>query len=131
MTKSRVCSGPWDQYVSWQKLGDLDAPHEPDRELDLEAITLSMRAEGWVGRPLLASDYGEPPLTCQTGSHRLAAARKAPLATVPVVVVNCESALELAQPPLVFEMLRDCAAEVSPELVAAVRRLWELDGYPE
>src|SRR4051812_46163577 len=125
-------AGPWDAYVEWYAPSDLEAPHEPDRGNDLAAITESMKRNGWVSRPLLAMRYDEEALICQTGSHRLAAARAAGISEVPVVVIDCTSALEGENPSLdVFELMIDCATAESDDLVAVVRNLWEQDGYPQ
>lgn len=51
--------------------------HEPESASKVEAIAASMRAYGWVGRPLLVcNEYSEAPQAF-TGSHRLAAAAMA------------------------------------------------------
>jgi hypothetical protein len=124
--------GCWDSYVEWYKPSDLDAPHAPDRDDDLATIIASMKQNGWIGRPLLASRYDEAPLTCQTGSHRLSAARAAGLSEVPVVVIDCASALENEDASMnIFDLMMECASGVSAELADVVRELWDEDGYPQ
>jgi hypothetical protein len=124
--------GRWDNYVEWYKPTDLDAPHAPDRDDDLATITASMNESGWSGRPLLAARYDEAPLTCQTGSHRLSAARTAGLSEVPVVVIDCASALEGEDASMnVFDLMIECASRESEELADVVRELWDQDGYPQ
>lgn len=121
-----ACPGPWDNYVAWYALDDSDAPHEPNREDVLASISSSMSAEGWTGRPLLAIRYGQGLLTCQTGSHRLAAARAAKLDEVPVVAIDCSSALEGEDVPQDGTALMiGCAREVSADLAQLVQDLWD------
>lgn len=84
-------SGPWDGRVRWVALAELSPPHEPDEPQKVKSLAASMSREGWVGRPLLVVDYGEPPLMCLTGSHRWAAARRACLSQVPIVLVDLSS----------------------------------------
>ena len=53
----------------------------------VKALKRAMVAGGWVGRPLLGVDMGDH-VKLVTGSHRLVAARRAGLETVPVVVIE-------------------------------------------
>lgn len=62
-------------------------PHEVRDTAKLAALTASMAADGWQGRPLLVLDLGDDTYVALTGSHRNAAARAAGLETVPCVVV--------------------------------------------
>jgi ParB-like chromosome segregation protein Spo0J len=58
------------------------------READkLAALTTSMRAGGWMGRPLLVLVDGDG-YRCLTGSHRLAAAQHAGLTAIPAMVIE-------------------------------------------
>jgi ParB-like chromosome segregation protein Spo0J len=65
------------------------SPHEARDRQHLDALTVSMEADGWQGRPLLVlAGAGEEGGQAWTGSHRLAAARAAGLQEVPAVIVD-------------------------------------------
>ncbi|NTX08968.1 ParB N-terminal domain-containing protein [Myxococcus sp. CA040A] len=65
--------------------------HEVRDAAKLAALVESMRADGWVGRPLLVVDYGDGDGVALTGSHRHAAALVAQLTAVPVILIPpCE-----------------------------------------
>lgn len=51
--------------------------HEVTDEAKVEAIAESMRANGWVGRPILVEDEDANETQAFTGTHRLAAAELA------------------------------------------------------
>lgn len=66
-------------------------PHEPSMADHLDALTESMRRDGWQGRPILAFCSGEgDAVRALTGSHRIAAARAAGLDTIPVLVLTVD-----------------------------------------
>jgi hypothetical protein len=123
-------NGPWDPYVTLCSPEILDPPHAPlDRERR-RAIDASMKKHGWRGRPLLAARHGLPEaeatLTCLTGSHRIAAARKAGIKAVPVLVVDCRDDLESA--PILHDPLADILRYVGDEALAvAIRALWDAE----
>lgn len=56
--------------------------------LKRDVIAESMRVDGWLGRPLLLTVWGDG-LRALTGTHRLAAAEAADI-DVPVVIVDDE-----------------------------------------
>lgn len=62
-------------------------PHQVESAEKLNAITQSMKSEGWVGRPILYYDVGQGP-EALTGSHRIQAAIKAGVNEIPVVKVS-------------------------------------------
>lgn len=66
---------------------DVKPPHAPREKDKLAEITDSMKEVGWNGRPLVVVDM-EDYYQAVTGSHRLAAAKKAGLETVPVVAIK-------------------------------------------
>lgn len=51
--------------------------HEVTDEAKVEAIVESMRANGWIGRPILVDDEDANEMRAFTGTHRLAAAELA------------------------------------------------------
>lgn len=51
--------------------------HEVTDETKVEAIAASMRANGWMGRPILVDDEDANEMRAFTGTHRLAAAKLA------------------------------------------------------
>lgn len=59
--------------------------HEQALFLDLLE---SMRTNGWVGRPLMVLERRNKGYQAITGSHRVAAAKKAGLARIPVIVLG-------------------------------------------
>ena len=67
-------------------------PHEPSMADHLDALTESMRRDGWQGRPILAFCGGEgDSIRALTGSHRIAAARAAGLDAIPVLVLSLDT----------------------------------------
>ena len=107
------------------------APHRVTDRAKFDALVAAMTASGWEGRPVLAWRCGEDgEVTALTGSHRIAAARKAGLDEIPVLIVEATddavvSALEdchdLAAD--LVDVLRDC--DVEEDAVA----LAETEGY--
>lgn len=63
------------------------ALHEVTDTTKVEAIAGSMRANGWIGRPILVDDEDSNEPKALTGTHRLAAAE---LAGVEPVVYSLE-----------------------------------------
>jgi hypothetical protein len=61
--------------------------HEVRHARKMRTLAERMSASGWQGRPLLAVETVQG-IQALTGSHRLAAARKAGLSTVPVYVIT-------------------------------------------
>lgn len=57
----------------------------------LNSLAASMQKNGWQGRPILAYDIGNG-LEALTGSHRIAAAKKAGIEDIPVLKVSDEIA---------------------------------------
>jgi hypothetical protein len=57
----------------------------------LNSLAASMQKNGWQGRPILAYDIGDG-LEALTGSHRIAAAKKAGIEDIPVLKVSDEIA---------------------------------------
>jgi hypothetical protein len=53
----------------------------------LNSLAASMQKNGWQGRPILAYDIGDG-LKALTGSHRIAAAKKAGIEDIPVLKVS-------------------------------------------
>lgn len=128
--------GPWDPYVALYHPSVLDPPHPVDDDELVDELTASMRKDGWKGRPLLAARHPPLPglehaLVCQTGSHRLVAAKAAGIEVVPVVVVDCREDLE--SEPILDDPLADLlryAVTKGDDFALAVRALWlEEDGY--
>lgn len=64
-------------------------PHEVRDKNKLVNLTESMKSGGWEGRPILYYDVGRGP-EALTGSHRIAAAKKAGIDEIPVVKVQDE-----------------------------------------
>lgn len=62
-------------------------PHEVRDRAKLATIVADMEARGWQGRPLLLVACAEG-WQAVTGSHRLAAAQEAGLATVPALCIE-------------------------------------------
>ena len=65
----------------------IEPPHGVEDKQKLSNLVNSMSKEGWKGRPILAYDVGRG-IEALTGSHRIAAARKAGLDEIPVVMVD-------------------------------------------
>jgi hypothetical protein len=53
----------------------------------LNSLAASMQKNGWQGRPILAYDIGDG-LEALTGSHRIAAAKKAGIEDIPVLKIS-------------------------------------------
>jgi ParB-like nuclease family protein len=62
-------------------------PHEPREREKYRKLVASMRRGGWRGRPLLVIETSPGRFQALTGSHRIAAARDAGLASIPVIVM--------------------------------------------
>jgi len=69
--------------------GAIYPPHDVDRPKQYEQIKRSMERHGWRGRAVLAVTYGDGYMAL-TGSHRIAAAREAGLATIPALVLDVQ-----------------------------------------
>lgn len=65
-------------------------PHEVRDRAKLDAISASMTADGWAGRPLLVMEEGDH-YVALTGSHRHAAAVEADLDAIPCVLADAEA----------------------------------------
>lgn len=70
--------------------------HDVRDSAKLDELAASMRADGWVGRPVLA--WGDPSALVQavTGSHRIAAAMLAEI-EVPALVMEFDSEADFAE----------------------------------
>lgn len=66
---------------------DVRPPHEATSVRKLRTFSSSMLTRGWIGRPLVAVP-AVTGLQALTGSHRLAAARKAGMKEIPVYVID-------------------------------------------
>ena len=66
---------------------EVEPPHEVKNQDKYARLVEDMRAGGWQGRPILAYMSGGS-MQALTGSHRIAAAREAGLAVVPVVLIE-------------------------------------------
>lgn len=75
------------------KLCKIEQFHEPTNKDHLNELIESMEENGWNGRPLLVVDCGGE-YSALTGSHRIAAARKAELDEVPCAIVDCGTMFE-------------------------------------
>ncbi len=76
-------------YIQDCKLSELVPPHTVRSSAHADALTESMVADGWVGRPLLGWwDEAQGVVRLFTGSHRYAAAKAAELEAVPVAFVE-------------------------------------------
>ena len=62
--------------------------HKVKRKRDLRLLTAVMRDEGWTERPILVEQIRPGLYQAWTGTHRLAAARRARLRRVPVLLVD-------------------------------------------
>jgi len=62
--------------------------HKIKRKRDLRLLTAVMRAEGWTERPLLVERVRSGLYQAWTGTHRLAAAKRARMRRVPVLLVD-------------------------------------------
>lgn len=62
--------------------------HRIKRPRDLRELMRRLEIQGWVGRPLLVELVDRSHYQAWTGTHRLAAARRLGLRTVPVVTIN-------------------------------------------
>ncbi len=62
--------------------------HKIKRPQDLRLLIDSLRRDGWSGRRLLVEEYRPGHYQAWTGSHRLAAARRAGLRRIPVLVID-------------------------------------------
>jgi len=58
------------------------------KKTHLPLLVALMRENGWQGRPLLVEQVRPGRYQAWTGTHRLAAAKRAPLRRVPVVLVS-------------------------------------------
>ena len=67
-------------------------PHEPREREKYQKLVGSMRHGGWRGRPVLVIDMGRGLFQALTGSHRIAAALDADLASIPAIVMPAEAA---------------------------------------
>lgn len=107
---------PRDTYGMWtdvvqtdpEKVVPLHPVHDPSKRAKLQQ---SMETSGWQGRPILTISTGEEEEAI-TGSHRIYAARRAGLATVPVISVKYEDLVEAAadlgyDPTEIINSLRD------------------------
>lgn len=74
--------------VHWLSPRRIRPVHSLDSEAAVARFLRSLRANGWRGRPLLAETVTPGWYQAWSGTHRLAAARRAPLARVPVVLVD-------------------------------------------
>lgn len=61
--------------------------HEVRDTEKLDSLVASMKKNGWQGRPILAYDIGDG-LEALTGSHRIAAAKKAGIEDIPVLKIS-------------------------------------------
>lgn len=66
------------------------AHHEVTRKRQLKALVTSMKAHGWRGRPVLGERLADGRVQAWTASHRIAAARKAGLRSIPVRFLDRE-----------------------------------------
>lgn len=87
--------------------------HEVRDAAKLKALTASLEANGWQGRPLLVVDDGCGNYFALTGSHRYAAAEAVGLETVPCVVLSPEGP--------VFVNYRNDVVEQHPAIEDGVR----------
>jgi ParB-like chromosome segregation protein Spo0J len=58
------------------------------KKTHLPLLVALMRQHGWRGRPILVEQVKPGHYQAWTGTHRLAAAKRAPLRRVPVVLIN-------------------------------------------
>ena len=58
------------------------------KKTHLPLLVALMRENGWRGRPLLVEQVRPGKYQAWTGTHRLAAAKRAPLRRVPIILVN-------------------------------------------
>ncbi len=65
---------------------NIEPPHEVRDDKKLDSLVHRMEEEGWVGRPILMYDTGQANQAL-TGSHRIAAARKAGI-EIPILKVD-------------------------------------------
>lgn len=83
--------GALDYEVEYIETRRIRPPHEVRDDAKLKQLVESMKSYGWIGRPLLAEQAGdENQFQAWTGSHRLAAAKKAGLEEIPVVLLDDE-----------------------------------------
>lgn len=81
-----IYNGKWEQFTAKNMdIDQIDPPHEPVDMEKLDEITESMRANGWLGLPLVVFEQQPGRFRSLTGSHRLAAARAAGMRNIPVV----------------------------------------------
>ena len=66
--------------------GSISTVHGVTDQNKFNALVTSMKESGWVGRPVLVEEHGDG-YQAWTGSHRIAAAKKAGV-MVPVVVMD-------------------------------------------
>lgn len=66
-------------------------PHEPREREKYQKLVASMKRGGWRGRPILVIPMGEG-FQALTGSHRIAAALDASLASIPAIVMPSDAA---------------------------------------
>lgn len=70
-------------------LEKVQPPHEVDAHSShLQEILASLQEHGWTGRPLLVEELPDGNYRAWTGSHRIAAAKKLRLSTVPCLLIN-------------------------------------------
>jgi hypothetical protein len=99
----------------------------------VERIAESMRTNGWQGRRLLVEQSHDVRVYAWTGSHRIAAAKAAGLATVPCRIITLDEADKaLAQLPdtVGYQSLRDAltssrngGGRLDRDRLAGLRRL--------
>lgn len=63
-------------------------PIRADRSHHLRELVARMRVDGWEGRPILVERTSADRYQAWTATHRLAAARRVGMLTVPVVVID-------------------------------------------
>lgn len=74
--------------IEWCEVRWLLTPHEVREKSKFEKLVASFKDNGWEGRPLLV-EKGEGSLRQSwTGSHRIAAAKKAGLEEIPCYVLD-------------------------------------------
>jgi hypothetical protein len=96
--------------------GNVVPPHEITFPHYVAELAVDMRRRGWRGRPLLAEQLSRTRYKAWTGSHRVAAAVLAEIASIPIVLVDtsalkfigmkprpeavfCGGTIEMGKPP--------------------------------
>lgn len=100
--------------------GTIEECHCVRDEEKFNSIVESMEENGWIGRPLVVVDLGGE-YKALTGSHRLAAARKAGIGKIPVACVEFGTmfedygytAYDLKDPDETYRLIEEYDAEAA------------------